>query len=46
LARGWPLASTLQRAGEFAARLVGRQGATVQEREFYEEFICKWDLSG
>ena len=46
LARDWPLESTLQRAGEFAARLVGRQGATVQEREFYEEFIRKWDLSG
>jgi fructokinase len=46
LARDWPIESTLQRAGEFAARLVGRQGATVQEREFYQEFIRKWDLSG
>lgn len=42
---GWPLATTLERAQAFASRIVGRRGATVDERDFYEPLIQAWGLS-
>ncbi|OOZ35644.1 carbohydrate kinase family protein [Solemya velesiana gill symbiont] len=44
LSRGWPLQQTLERAQAFASQLVGRRGATVEEREFYRPFLEDWSL--
>lgn len=38
----WPLATTLERAQDFACALVSRRGATVTDIEFYRKFIEKW----
>jgi fructokinase len=43
LARGWPLAQTLERAQQFASRIVGRRGATVHERDFYLPLLEAWE---
>jgi fructokinase len=40
----WPLALTLRRAQAFASAVVTRQGATVQDRAFYQPFIDAWQL--
>lgn len=42
---GWPLATTLERAQAFASQIVGRRGATVDERAFYAPLIQAWGLS-
>lgn len=42
---GWPLATSLQRAQAFASAIVGRRGATVRERDFYQPFIEAWELA-
>lgn len=44
LVRAWPLDITLQRAQEFASRLVGHRGATVADAAFYRPFITDWNL--
>lgn len=44
LARDWELSLTLQRAQNFASALVGRRGATVQDRCFYQPFVDAWGL--
>ena len=44
LVHAWPLATTLERAQAFAARLVGNRGATVDEPAFYRPFIDAWRL--
>ncbi len=44
LVHAWPLATTLERAQVFAARLVGNRGATVDEPAFYRPFIDAWRL--
>lgn len=46
LANDWPLDLTLSRAQAFASRLVGRRGATVQDRAFYQAFVDEWKLKG
>ncbi|MEZ5543417.1 MAG: carbohydrate kinase [Pseudomonadota bacterium] len=42
---GWPLAPTLERAQVFASQIVGRRGATVAERGFYQPLCQAWGLS-
>ena len=41
--RGWPLATSLQRAQDFASAIVGIQGATNLDKSFYEFFVNSWD---
>ena len=41
--RGWPLATTLERAQAFASAIVGVRGATVADRAFYQQFLDAWD---
>jgi len=40
--KGWPLATTLERAQAFAGAIVGRRGATVNDRAFYSAFRRQW----
>ena len=40
----WPLELTLQRAQAFASMIVGKQGATVHDRDFYQALITDWGL--
>lgn len=42
LSREWPLALTLQRAQDFAARVVARRGATIHERGLYRDMLRDW----
>ncbi|WP_445371091.1 carbohydrate kinase family protein [Methylomonas sp. HW2-6] len=42
IARGWPLASALERAQDFASAIVGQRGATVSDPEFYRRFREAW----
>jgi len=41
----WPLQITLQRAQNFASAIVGQRGATVKEKNFYQQFINEWNIS-
>ena len=45
LASNWPVKTTLERAQQFATRVVGQRGATVQDPGFYAEFISEWKLA-
>lgn len=45
LISGWPLDQTLVRAQAFASAVVGRRGATVGDRDFYQSFIDEWKLA-
>lgn len=40
----WPLETTIKRAQEFASLVVGRQGATIHDRDFYQAKIKDWEL--
>jgi len=42
--KGWPLSVTLERAQKFAAAIVTIQGATSENKEFYQTFISDWNL--
>jgi fructokinase len=42
LLRGWPLRLSLERAQAFASAIVGQNGATVADPEFYRAFINRW----
>jgi fructokinase len=44
LAKGWPPEVMLQRAQAFASGVVGRRGATVNDLDFYRDFIDQWGL--
>lgn len=44
LQHGWTLATTMQRAQDFASALVGRRGATVADSNFYTPFRQLWQL--
>jgi fructokinase len=44
LSHEWPLEQTMQRAQGFASMLVGRQGATVHDREFYRAMVADWGM--
>lgn len=39
LRAGWPVALNLQRAQEFAGKVIGLRGATTTDSSFYEDFI-------
>lgn len=45
LSKSWPLALTLERAQAFASALVGRRGATVDDRDFYRSFGEQWEVA-
>jgi len=38
----WPLETALQRAQAFASAICGKRGATVQEQDFYHQFLLGW----
>jgi len=42
LVSGWPLEMTAERAQDFASRLVGRRGATVNDIAFYRDTMDGW----
>lgn len=42
LVRKWPLPLTLQRAQEFASKIVGQRGATVSDPDFYRSIVENW----
>ncbi len=44
IAGDWPLAVTLERAQEFASRVVQQRGATAANRDFYLPFVDAWGL--
>jgi fructokinase len=44
LQKAWPLALAMTRAQEFASALIMHQGATVQDKGFYQRFIADWGL--
>ncbi|GAB4342996.1 MAG: carbohydrate kinase [Desulfobulbaceae bacterium] len=41
--RGWPLSTTLERALEFAAGVVGQRGAIQEDENFYQSILAGWD---
>jgi len=43
--KNWPLHTTLQRAQQFASAIVGIQGATINNKAFYQPFIDEWQLT-
>ena len=45
LVKQWPLELTLQRAQDFASKIVGQRGATVSDEEFYRPFVEEWELA-
>lgn len=44
LLEGWDMAVALQRAQAFASGIVGRRGATVDDRNFYREYSNQWKV--
>jgi len=44
LTNEWPLDQTMQRAQDFASLMVGQQGATVHDQNFYQAKITDWCL--
>jgi fructokinase len=44
LSNAWPLSQTIQRAQEFASQIVARQGATVDDKTFYQDKVTDWCL--
>lgn len=44
LHKDWPLQVTLDRAQQFASKVVGLRGATTQDKTFYQSFIKNWSL--
>jgi len=45
LLNDWAMPVVLERAQQFAGALVGRRGATVNDREFYRKFSRQWQLT-
>jgi len=43
ITNNWPLDITLRRAQDFASSLVQQRGATVQDINFYKQFIENWE---
>jgi len=41
---GWPLKLCMQRAQAFASAVVGIQGATSNDKEFYQQFTRPWGI--
>ena len=44
LSREWPLDQAMSRAQDFASLMVGQQGATVHDPDFYQAKISDWCL--
>lgn len=44
LHKAWSLQITLDRAQQFASKVVGLRGATTQDKTFYQSFIKNWSL--
>ena len=44
LLQRWPLDQTMQRAQTFAGAMVERQGATVDDHDFYRPFLEQWGI--
>lgn len=44
LHKTWSLQVTLERAQQFASKVVGLRGATTQDKTFYQPFIKNWSL--
>ena len=44
LHEAWSLQLTLDRAQQFASKVVGLRGATTQDKSFYQPFIKDWSL--
>ncbi|MDJ0738755.1 MAG: carbohydrate kinase [Gammaproteobacteria bacterium] len=44
LLRAWPLQETLERAQQFASRIVGQRGATVADPSFYRQLADAWAI--
>jgi len=42
LVHGWPLASTLRRAQDFASRVVVQRGATIRDPATYQDLMSNW----
>ncbi|MEA5441516.1 carbohydrate kinase [Cyanobium gracile] len=42
LTRRWSLSDSLDHARDFAAALVSRQGATIDDRSVYQQFLTSW----
>jgi fructokinase len=42
ISQTWPWADTLARAGDFAAALVSRRGATIDDPSVYAQFLASW----
>lgn len=42
--KGWRLSETLIKAQEFASAVVGIQGATINDKSFYNSFLKRWSL--
>ncbi len=45
LREGWPVPTTIQRAQAFASAIVGKRGATVSDRSFYQDFMNSWNIA-
>ena len=44
LYKEWPIATILERAQQFASKVVGLRGATTEDKEFYQPFIHDWNI--
>jgi fructokinase len=44
LSQQWPWAVSLGRAGDFAAALVSRRGATIDDPSVYARFLNAWGV--
>lgn len=45
LGQQWPLEESLEHARDFAAELVSRRGATIDDVSVYEQFLMAWSSS-
>ncbi|MEA5533585.1 carbohydrate kinase [Crocosphaera sp. XPORK-15E] len=43
--KNWDVSTTLTRAQQFASAIVGIQGATSDDRSFYQGFLKQWEIS-
>ncbi|MFZ5774702.1 MAG: carbohydrate kinase family protein [Thermodesulfobacteriota bacterium] len=43
ISQGWAVGLTMHRAQEFAAALIGRRGATVEDPLFHQDFLKRWE---
>jgi fructokinase len=46
LVHGWEVDTILNRAQAFASAIVGRRGATINDRAFYQDLLQQWGIPG